>query len=717
MTFTDDSRLIDRWFPVSAVDEACKTTVGSGLIEKAIFTWFASRPLAQARAAALTSLLADGADQQHAVERAIRDGDRQSIIDLATTVRANYEGKPPVVLDIFSGRGIIPLEAARAGAIAIGLDLSPVATLAGRLLADYSARNWDSEPSISFATSDHGNTISMSLGDRLVSDVEAYLREVGNRVSKRMAVFYPKNVRGGFPWGYLWSITIPCDECKRRFPLLGSLVLRYPFAKNKDLGQSLRIVASDSGWSLELLDGPPVQEPTYSSATRADGKKKKGKTARCVFCGYIHTLESVKAKGAAEEYSDTLLLVVDITEDGKKFFRLPTEAERTASESVSFPADHDSSPYSVVPNERISPGNVHTVMASGYGFRKFGDLMSRRQTLSFVYTVAAIREIAAELRLAGISGEYIKALAGFAAANLCRRLRYSTRGVRLRPFGDANGTKNNNVGVGDLFTNESKLNFQFDWLETGLGEGSATWASTSVGTVRAIRKLKTEQCGKPARFHVASATAIPLRDSSVDVVVTDPPYYDMIEYADASDLFYVWLKRTLYDIEPDLFDLSVQQPDGLQDKNDEIIVRRVHEPNRTRHDTAFYEAMLAKSFSETRRVLKPNGHLVVMFGHSDPDAWRRLLGALQSAGFVVTSAWPSRTESANTGVASIKVTVTIGCRVAAANRPAGIGSEVDRDWVIAAVSERVRQWENERISFGGPADGFVRACNGSLWPL
>jgi adenine-specific DNA methylase len=107
--------------------------------------------------------------------------------------------------------------------------------------------------------------------------------------------------------------------------------------------------------------------------------------------------------------------------------------------------------------------------------------------------------------------------------------------------------------------------------------------------------------------------------------------------------------------------------------------------------------MLAKSFGEARRVLKLDGHLVVMFGHSDPDAWRRLLGALQSAGFVVTSAWPSRTETANTGVASIKVTVTIGCRVAAPNRSLGLGTEVDRE-VVDAVTERVRHWDSDGLA-------------------
>ena len=228
----------------------------------------------------------------------------------------------------------------------------------------------------------------------------------------------------------------------------------------------------------------------------------------------------------------------------------------------------------------------------------------------------------------------------------------------------------NNVGRSAICSDQLSPQLPVRLLRSRPGRGPGTWASVCEysGPFHPEGSCRAARSSGPAPQGVA--TALPLRDASVDVVVTDPPYYDMVEYADASDLFHVWLKRMLFDIEPDLFGPDVQQPDGLQDKNQEIIVRRVHEPNRVRHDTEFYETMLANSFSEAKRVLKSDGHLVVVFGHSDPDAWRRLLGALQTAGFVVTSAWPSRTESANTGVASIKVTVTIGCRVAPDVAPA-----------------------------------------------
>src|ERR1700733_6621938 len=148
--------LIDQWFPVAAVDEACGTPAGSGQNEKAIFTWFASRPIAQARAAVLCSLLASSDDDvdgdlQRLVSTAIITGNEKSLEELARRI-PDVDEKRPVILDCFSGRGIIPLEAARIGLRAVGVDLSPVAVLASRLLADWPLRDWTTEPELPFAT-------------------------------------------------------------------------------------------------------------------------------------------------------------------------------------------------------------------------------------------------------------------------------------------------------------------------------------------------------------------------------------------------------------------------------------------------------------------------------------------------------------------------------------------------------------------------------------
>ena len=120
----------------------------------------------------------------------------------------------------------------------MGVDLSPVATLAGRLLADYPARNWSAEPAVPIKTDRAEATLGVEESTmspaRLPRDVEIVLAEVGRRVAERMALYYPKNIDDRFPWGYLWAVTMPCDQCRRRFPLLGSLVFALPYIRRND---------------------------------------------------------------------------------------------------------------------------------------------------------------------------------------------------------------------------------------------------------------------------------------------------------------------------------------------------------------------------------------------------------------------------------------------------------------------------------------------------
>ncbi|WP_146243967.1 DUF1156 domain-containing protein [Curtobacterium sp. MCBD17_013] len=682
-------RLIDHWFPCADVDAAVGTTAGSGRSEKALFTWFASRPIAQARAAVLATLAPAEDGAKDLIRAAVRHGDRAALEDLSARIRNAYPAGRPVVLDIFSGRGIIPLEAARLGVTAVGTDLSPVATLGGRLLADYPMRDWSDEPPLPFKPAgDAARKVLFGEDEpRLVVDVRTVLAEVEQRVADAVAGFYPKAANGRFPWAYLWAVTIPCDNCRRHFPLVGNMRLQFPSGRDGDLGQSLLLIADGDRWRSEVIDGAPTQEPTFSAAAG-----RKGKSARCLFCGHVHSLDSVKGKGFAGQYDDALLAVGEENEGLGKTFRVPRRDEIDAAARVDLATLPPVGNMPAVPDEPIPAGNQDTIRASGYGYRTYGDLMNPRQTLLFAETTRAIRAVHAGLLAAGASTDYAAALAGYVAATMQRRLRMSTRGAKLRAFGGNATRKGTWVQVHDIFADESKVSFQFDYLESGPGTGPGTWDSVTGSGLQALKKVIAESPNaEPGRFRRASAVALPFRDGTVDAVVCDPPYYNMIDYGDASDLFYVWLKRCLADVMPDLF-AGV----GVQDKTDEIIVKRGNAPgeHRTRE---FYEQMLGRAFAEAKRVLRADGHLVVVFGHSDPDAWLRLLGALRDAGFVVTSSWPSRTETSNTGVASIKVTVTIGCRVAAPQRPIATVAQVDRE-VTSAVKAAVRQWDADGLA-------------------
>lgn len=703
-----DSALIDAWFPVAAVDEACGTSVGSGLNEKAIFTWFASRPIAQARAAVLCSVLPDGADDtelHELVEEAVRTGSGDVLKKLAAAV-PDVEGKRPVVLDCFSGRGMIPLEAARLGLRAVGTDLSPVAVLASRLLADFPLRDWSGEPDVDFEgggdSDGDGSLFGADAGEpKLIRDLRVFFAEVGRRVEAAVGEHYPTNADGSRPWGYLWATTIPCDNCKTRFPLVGSLTLRQPYTKVGDPGQyfSIDVDKAAQTWDVSVHEGVPLARPTMAALPG-----KRGKSARCPFCEHNHPLDAVKAKGFAGQYTDVPLIAADLStvdvpgSNGRsrsverKVFRCLRPEEVKAATSVDPSTEAPFGDLPAAPTEPIAHGNKDSVRGTGYGCETWADLMNDRQCLLLIETVRAIRSCRNDAIVGGTSEEYTAVLAAYASGNLIRRLRVSTHGAVLRAHGNSSGTAQNRNKTDHIFSNEASIAFNFDWFETGPGAGPGTWSSLTKTT---LTPLATHISGlthlaDPGRFRRATATALPYRDNSIDAVVCDPPYYSMIDYADISDLFYVWLRRCLHDIIPDLFGEPGDQL-GLQDKTDEIIVKRGAAAG-DRRTTEWYETQLANSFKEMQRVLKPGGTLAVVFGHSDPAAWRRILGALRDAGFVVAAAWPARTEAANTGVASIKVTITIGCQVAPPGRKTTTAAQAERE-IVELVAKRVPKWE------------------------
>jgi len=675
------ARLIDHWFPCATVDAAVETPAGSGLSEKALFTWFASRPIAQARAAVLTALLPDSDDLHPLVEEAIRSGDADTLRQLSERVSEEYPQGRPVVLDMFSGRGILPLESARLGVTTAAIDLSPVATLATKLLTVYPLGDWDAEPALPFQMPVDGENepandevplfTAAPVEPRLVRDVRTLLAEIGRRALLATQGYYPRNHDGSLPWGYLWSVSIPCDSCGDRFPLVGSNTLRHPYRLTGDAGQSFQLRQRDGRWYADVHEGLPVEEPTYSSATG-----RRGKSARCPLCKHVHTLDTVKSKGFGGEFRDEILAAAELLQVPapttknpsrtveRKVFRNLLEPDWQAVERAAA-AISSLKPFgslSAVPDERIPEGNASQIDASGYGYRDFASLMVPRQCVYTAELVRAIRDCHNELVDAGLSPTYALALTSFAGGNLVRKLRRSGRGCRVNKHGKPDGSKQNRLDAHDIFANESGITFAFDSFETGPAAGPGTWSSVSKSGVVPLTKhiAALPEFARPAKVRRASALALPYRDATVDAVITDPPYYEMIAYSDVSDYFYVWLRRVLFDLDSDLFGEG-----DLQPKDDEII----HKPSalKTEHRTRqFYEDSLSKAFGEARRVLRPDGHLVVVFGHSDPEAWRRLLSALGNAGFVVTSSWPSRTEASNTGVASIKVTVTIGCRVAPA---------------------------------------------------
>ena len=684
------TRLIERWFPCAEVSEHSARGWGSGQAEKSLFTWFASRPLAQAKAAVICSLLPwpdDESEQEHLKDlvREAMTGYDAANAELRAELAKHYPDGAKL-LDSFSGRAMIPLEAARLGVHAWGIDYSPVATLAGKLLADYPMRNWDDEPPLPFdGYADHAQHYFSE--PRLLRDVRFVLDLVGNRYEVAMDEFYPV-VNGKRPWGYLWAITIPCVGCGNWFPLTASLALRMRNLKKNDLGQSYRIEADrETGeFATVVHNGPPIQQPTLIKTPGTSGK-----TATCCFCGQRHLLATQKRLMRDGFVEDQMLVVADLDKNVGKHYRKPisTDTEglvEVVSRLVSEPDFGNN--LTPVPEERIPPNAGIKVAPVLYGYKVYGELCNIRQTLGLVYLARIIDTLETELKSGSISSNYIATLTGYAASNLVRRLKQSTRGAFFRA---------SHQKVGDAFVNEGSLGFTQDYFETGCGYGPGTWRSLVAYTIRALSKQLDRVSGRSASITRGSALSVPLSDGSLDAVVTDPPYDAMINYCDSSDLFFVWLKRALVTSHP-WFGIT-SDPAGLQEKTEEAVVKFGNKEgdHRTKEH---YKDCIAKAFDQARRKITPDGVVTIIFGHGDPDIWHDLLTSIDQAGLVLTGSWPARTERAagpGTGDSNIETTLTLACRPAPPGRPVGRVVDVDAE-VRQAVFERVPLWNDDKLA-------------------
>jgi len=206
----------------------------------------------------------------------------------------------------------------------------------------------------------------------------------------------------------------------------------------------------------------------------------------------------------------------------------------------------------------------------------------------------------------------------------------------------------------------------------------------------------------------ATATRLPFPNGTIHAVVSDPPYYDQIPYAECADFFYVWLRRIIGNQYGDLF----RSP--LCPKAEEIIEQRPHRSVKNRKDRAFFERKMSEAFCSLHECLDEQGVACVMYAHKTTTAWETLIAALLRGGMMVTASWPFHTERdarmrANQ-VAALASSVTLVCR----KRPTGSGTGIWDD-----VRQELRQVAQGHLDFFWSqgirgADFFISAIGPAL---
>jgi putative DNA methylase len=688
-----------------------------------LHVWFARRPLVASRAAILGSLLEASTDRGDFLHTLGIHGDPVEVAEkmrVATaqgTRLAETYGYPRAwhftpepqslgsVLDPTSGGGSIPLETIRLGSEAIANDLNPVAALLLKATVE----------------------LPLGFGSALLARYDELSSEFIRRAHSHFVGVFPEEAKEVLTVdGYLWARTVTCPYC-------GGLVPLSPNWKLSGSGHGVRLIPNNGQMRFEVVE----REIDHSPGT------VKGGDGTCPFpeCRRSIDGDEIKAQAQAGRMGHQLYCVV-YKEERIKGHTKSGKARTEKVHGFRAPRPEDDvdvlilrkleermplwKAQNIVPDEEI-PFGYETMIRwplDKYGLRTWAQMFSPRQLYGHCVGVQVFHEMVEEC----VRTDLDKAAMVYLALSLDKMVNYNAIQVRWH------ASREVVAGVFD------RHDFSFKWTYaeiaptiTGLGY---VWAMGQTGKAlgELIKLLGQSSDGKleftaprpkpSVRIICGSADALPLEDASINCVVMDPPYYDNVMYAELSDFFYVWLKRTAGLLYPELF------TGHLTDKDREAVAnpaRFVGEKGGAKNLAGRdYQRRMAAIFMEQRRVLKPDGIMTVMFTHKASGAWDALAGGLIEAGFTITASWPVNSEAEGSlhirEKSAARSTIFLVCRVREVvpdNAESRYWEEVEPT-VRQAVRVKVKEFQEAGI---GGIDLYL-ACFGpalqvftEAWPL
>lgn len=685
----NDKRLIEDYLPIVAIsaEASREKSVRKGHIST-LHLWWARRPLVACRAAVYGALVPasrfvpnnGSAAKKKSLGRANAakfvtslckyPGDPKVIAEAqrhileahaerltketgkAVTVADIEAGRAPrpKVLDMFAGGGAIPLEAMRLGCEAYAIELNPVAHIIELCTLVYPQKYGKPDPKTRGMTGPTNAKNETTWGG-LASEVRYWGEWVLKKVKAEIGDLYPlipdpaykkkresvKNIFGteeevppGYlvPVAYLWTRTVTCKNptCRATVPLVKQTWL----CKKADRNVALKVIAPKGETRVRF---EVVESRTEKGLGFDPEAGSKGGNATCPFCGTVADSEYIKEEGCAARLQQRLMAVA-CTRPGQqgKAYLSPDKVAGLEPDSSDIQRRTDKLGQRnglKAPAEPMPKPGTLGFRVQPYGIKTWGDLFIHRQLLCLLTVASVVREAEAAAQAAGLTRDQNKAIVTYLGGML----------DKLADFNSVQCTWNytGGRGVKNSFGKQT-MSMTWDCAETNpFNEDAASWPKIIEDIPAAIELLTLDGTMAPV-VQRGSAMQPPWPDASLDAVVTDPPYYDNVPYADLSDFFYVWLKRTVGHLYPEHF-----ANEGTPKKTEAIAEPVRHGGDRRAANKA-YESMMAQAFTESGRMLKPGGSLIVVYAHKTTLGWSTLVEALRRAGFIVTEAWPLDTE-------------------------------------------------------------------------
>jgi len=704
-----DQRFIEYSFPIKEVSEqgAKEKNIRHGHIST-LHIWWARRPLATSRATNYAALIPAPKDideynrkRNFIVELSKWENslNHQIINQARKEILEANNGKPPKVLDPFGGGGAIPLEALRLGCEVYSNDYNPVAVLIQKCTLEFPQKYGKEKIKIKQKNGMFEEEREVS---KLIYDVEKWGKYVLEEAKREIGKFYTNDEDGSVPVGYIWVRTIPCQNpgCGAEIPLMRQFWLAkksnkkvslYPYVEGKEV--KFKIV----GDGYEPM--PRDYDPSKGTVSRA--------IANCLVCSGVVEADKTRELFREGKAGEKLIAVVlhKEGETGKKY-RIATEKDyqifKEAEKYLGEKREKLFEEWGIdpIPDEPLPPKETLGFRVQRYGILNWGQLFNSRQKLALITFTEKVRNAYNKMLEEGYDEEYAKAVVSYL-------------GLIVSRLADTNSTICHWDGswekIATTFTRQA-LPMNWDFIETNIFSPKGytfinILKNNILKVLDNIKKSISNVFLIPTTTQ-SSATNLPYPSCYFDAVFTDPPYYDNVPYSYLSDFFYVWLKRSIGDLYPDLFSTP------LTPKSNELVAYSNIEGGFEIAKKRFEEG-LKKAFQEIHRVLKLNGIAVIVYAHKSTEGWETVINALLDSGLVITASYPLNTEMQSRLRASESAALSSSIYIVARKiKKEGTGFYND-------VKEELKQYLNKKLDLLwkegiSGADFFISAIGSAI---
>ena len=505
---------------------------------------------------------------------------------------------------------------------------------------------------------------------------------------------------------YLWARTVTCKQCRATLPLLKTRWLCKTERKRVLLTMEQNADGTGVLFGVETdvprVGGNAAQRREHDRRVGGGTMSRSGATCPC--CCVVMTMEDIRLEGRAGRLGAVMTAVVVNGPKGKEY-RLPTKHECVVAEVSEYELQtlYADIPFGLPeePTPKAGRGASRAFSVDGYGFDTWRKLFTNRQLLALGEFVRALREVPRELdECPSVWAESILAM----CAPIISRM--ADRGSTLATW------TNNPEKIRSTFARFA-LPITWDFSEF------APLSDTTGGFVQSVDWVfkvcdHLQHSVESARNGTSICeSAVSSAVEGVDLIMTDPPYYDAIPYSDLMDFFYVWLKRAIQSLSPDTesaFFRSLGPKWDHKSCDGELIDDASRFGGDRVRSKQNYEDGMARTFMSCYSALQRKGRLVVVFANKQPDAWETMVAALIRAGFVVDGSWPIQTEMGNRNraiaSAALSSSVWIVCKKRVPARPGWDSS------VLQEMRENITQQLRDFWDAGIRGPDFVWAATG-----